>query len=135
MHDERLHISDDGLRLFLQPAEHHFHHCIDLKCGWSRPTVFLSDYLIKHGHLCRSLPTTASVFHTALSGALSTYTGPPQSITTQLFSGEIFHYTIFTLVASQFPRYAASPGIPTVISTTSTWGEATTETVASNGWV
>ena len=83
---------------------------------------------------CRSQATTGPVIYTASNGSLSTYEGPPQLTTTELYYGKTVELTIFTLVASQIPQYATRPGTLKVISTTNTWGQETTETVASNGW-
>lgn len=83
---------------------------------------------------CQSRPTTAPVVYTASNGSVSTYEGPPQLTTTELYFGQIVHVTVFTLVASQIPQYATKPGVLTVITTTNAWGQETTEEVASNGW-
>lgn len=83
---------------------------------------------------CQTQPTTAPVIYTVSNGSLSTYEGPPQLTTTVLYYGSIVYVTTFTLVASQIPQYATTPGTLTVISTTNAWGQETTQTVASNGW-
>lgn len=117
-------------------------------CGSSRYCLLLSSFIVTLASnaveagpqstsatiSCPSQATTGPVIYTASNGSLSTYEGPPQLTTTELNYGNIVHWTIYTLVASQIPQYAISPGTLTVISTTNTWGQETTETVAPNGW-
>lgn len=83
---------------------------------------------------CHVYPTTAPVIYTALDGSRAAYSGPPQLTSTSLYYGAIVNLEVFTLVAVQIPQYATTPGAWTIISTTNTWGQQTTQAVGSNGW-